>query len=400
MAGNPYDTTDPNVRKLWASKVWTNARAKSILLNPKYGFVGEGEQSYQDKAITLLRDFEKGPGDTLTISLMQDAYGDDGTVGTQQIVGQEGTHDHTTFSMTVNIQRFGHKKQGVYVDAQRVPFKHGEECAAHNTAKWVTRRDVCLMNHLCGNTFQTDARYTGNNTIQAYDANHIYRIGSGLGSGTDQGVGGSSANILDVHTLDALSDIAESLTPPIRPFYIDGNPYYGIICHDWVISRMRQADTTWYAEMRDALKGGMIKNNPIFGRALGMHNNVLIFRDKMVVRGINSSTGAKVANTRRNVFFGAGALAMAYGVVSKDGDKDHLVWHHLIEDAGMTYNAYAMASWGCKRLTFKDPTGTDRAYGSIVVTSYAADQMAYNIPTGPTGQYYSTYDYGQRDGTS
>lgn len=392
MPSDFYDTTRPEVPKLWAKTTWWDYRLRSNMFNPAWGMVGDDPETYP---FVNIDDFEKGPGDKITLSLHH-LIGGRGAVGAEQLEGKEQVTDTSTFTMLVDVLRHAVKCNAILVNKQRIPFNEMRD-ASRALRDWHDeRRTVRVINHLCGNSRQTDLAYTGNNTVAEPDSLHIYRCGYGLGASNDQTVGGNSSAIFDVDILPELVTIAETMTPPLKPWIYKGNPIYCLAMHPNVEQTLRKSNTKWYDEAVAALQGGLFKDNPLFGRAIGYKNGVLLLREPYIVQGKNSSTGAAVTNCRRNVFFGAGAVLMGNGVVSKDGDKEGLVWSHAFWDYGMKYGAAATMSVGCKAIRFNDQTNTARDLGRIVVSSYAAEQAyAYQIATGAVGSYTDTYDKGQ-----
>src|SRR5690242_16937258 len=150
-AGNPFSTTDPNVVKLFASETWYNARIADAMTDPRYKLAGGGKAGYKKFPIVNIDDFEGGPGDTLTLSLMQDVDGR-GTVGGEQIAGTETMHGYDTFQLKCQTQRFAHKVLGLFVDPQQVPYDAKSDAQGSVVDRYVRRRAVVLANHLCGNS--------------------------------------------------------------------------------------------------------------------------------------------------------------------------------------------------------------------------------------------------------
>lgn len=383
-----YLADDPSTQKLWGRKVWRGYRRGDAFWDEKNGLVGTDETRHP---IVMLDDFEKGPGDELTQTFIHQ-IGGRGVVGDEQLEGKETTIDSVTFKMKVDSLAHAVRTRG-RMNGQRVHFKPMEE-AENMLREWAKkRRSVGMINHLCGNSRQTDLAYTWNNTVSEPDSEHIYRINQGLGSSNDQTVGADNTAKLTIGLIDTLLDYAESSTPPLLPFYIDGNPYYGMIIHPWSASDLR-ASTDYKDIQTAALQGGLITKNPIFTRANGVYRNVIILTDHHVPQGKHSGTGAAVANTRRNVFFGAGAVAMGYGRPVPGEDGDHMKWTKATWDFGRKFGAAVELCAGMKSINFKDPTGTVRDLGRIVVTTYTQDRRAYVLPTGPQ-TYVTTYDEGQ-----
>ncbi len=390
MPDGPYDTTDPETVKLWAKKVWYDWRLSSSFFNPKYKFVGDDPET---NPIVEINDFEGGPGDEITYTLLH-LIGGRGAIGAEQLEGRGQVQDSSTFKMKVDILRQEVKVPGALINPQRVPWKVMKETSRALRAWFDERREVIVANHMCGNSRQTDLAYTGLNTVNEPDTQHIYRVGLGLGTSNDQSL--TSSNVFDVDIIPELINIAETQTPPMKPWVLNGNPYWGLWLHPNVIQQLRKTSTKWYDEAKAALQGGMVQGNPIFSRALGMKHNVLIFSEPKITQGKNSSTGLPVSNTRRNVFFGAGALMMGYGVLSKSGDGDRLSWSSAATDHGMKLFTAATMCMGAKTIRAADLTNTARDLGRIVVVSYAAEQsFPYRIPAGPLGSYVDTYDMGQ-----
>lgn len=362
-----YLPNSAETQKLWSKRLWSDYRIADALFNEKYKFVGDDPDS---NPIVVIDDTSRSIGDEVTLTLSLQLSGR-GVIGDDVLEGKEIPIETETFKFKIDEQVQGVKTRG-RMNGQRVSFNTLEEGKKKLRDWWKTRRAVSVINHLCGNSLQTDLAYTGLNTVAAPDTLHIYRQGSGLGAGDDSVVNGDSARKFAIEQLDVFPTIAEQLPVPIRPFMIDGNPYYGYLAHPNTIEDMRVTSGKWYDVMKSALSGGQYRNNPIFTRALGMWRNVLIFSEPHITHGNHSS--AYQTNTRRNVFFGAGAVVIGYGRHDRGG-KEHFRWYSGTWDHGRKYYASAGMIWGCKGTRFND-AGTVRDYGKIVHTVYAADRVA------------------------
>lgn len=377
-----FDTADPSTNKLWAKRLWTSFRKKDVIWDDG-GLIGSNPD---ENAIVVKDEFQKSTGDKLTMTISYQVQGR-GVIGDDVLEGKEVPIETKTMSMVIDEQAFGYRSRGV-MNGQRVNFDVLDECRRKNRDWWATRRAVAGINHLCGNSRQTDLAYTGLNTITEPDANHIYRVNQGLGASNDETVGGDNTAKIDIGIIDKLVTIAESLDQPIPPMIYKGNPYYGLIIHPFSAEDLRSTSAKWYEVMVNALQGGQVNDNPLFNRAMGMWRNTLIFVDPHVPAGKHSGTGASVRNSRRCVFFGAGALCVAYGRRER-GTKEHFVWHSGTWDHGRKYYGSSSCVWGVKGAEFPDPAGTTRLNGRIVVTVYSLDRLAY------TYNGVTTYDYGQ-----
>lgn len=368
-----YNTDAPETVKIWSKELWREYRKADAIWDESNGFTGP---DVTKNPIISVDDMQKTSGDEITIVLRLQGFGE-GVVGDEVLEGKETSISTTTFKMKIDDQAMGWKSRGV-MTGQRVNFDALAESRDMLSDQFKTRRAVTAANHLCGNTRQTNLHYLGSNLPQEPDSNHAYQVGAGLATLAEESL--APSNLFDLDTIDELVTSAEALSPPIRPMIYKGNPYYGLLIHPYVMADLRKSSSRWYQVMIDAVKGGRIDGNPLFTRAAGMWRNVLIFVEPHLVQGRNSSTGAAVANTRRNVFMGAGALALAYGRVER-GTMDKFRWYNSTYDHGRKYYGSAGLVWGLKAPRFV-VNGTSRDYGKIVVSSYSVDRKLYEIPGG------------------
>lgn len=361
-----YDTSRNEVVKLFSKLLWSEFRKKDALFDPQYGFVGKSE----DNLFWYIDDANKSSGDKVTVpySWQIDSAG---VTGNEILEGKETSIDTTDFSLVIDKQRFG-VRTGGEMNQQRVHFDTVKEGKNKLADIWKRRQAAVLMNHLCANTPKaSNSKYNGFNTISAPDSQHIYRPNSvandqSLTAGTDD---------FDLSDVDTMVTMAELLTPPVRPFIFKGNPYYAIFMHPDQVLDLRANNSQWYNTMQNALTGGKVDDNPLFTRALGMWRNCLFFSDPFVRRGINSSTSALVSATRRSVFCGAGAAAIACGRHS--GLKENQFrWFSSTWDHGDKYYCSASRIWGVKAVRVNDPDATARDIGKIVYPTSCTDTIS------------------------
>lgn len=367
-----YDANSAETVKLWSKRLWSEHRVADSVFNPKLGLTGDDPDT---NAFVLIDNMQKTEGDEVTIPIVLELDGATtrGTIGDEILEGKEAEITTSTMKMKIDEARIGVRTRG-RMNNQRVTFDTFEVSKKKLSNLWKQRRAVCAINHLCGNTTQTDLAYTGLNTVQAADSQHIYRVNQGLGASDDQTVKADTTAKFDVNVIDELVTIAEQVTVPIAPFMLGGNPYYGMFVHPNQIRDLRNKSSQHYAAMLAALQGGRIDGNPLFTRAIGMWRNVLLFSEPYLTQGIHSSTGAYQSDTRRAVFFGAGALAIAYGR-HDSGSKEHFRWYSGSWDHGAKYYASASMIWGVKAPRYTI-AGTARDYGKIVVTTYAKEAIS------------------------
>src|SRR5208282_1380565 len=84
-----------------------------------------------------------------------------------------------TYSVNVFIDQLRHAVRSAgKMSEQRVTFDVREECRMGLTDWFADRLDYWFFNQICGNTAQSDTRYTGNQATVAPDAAHKKYINS------------------------------------------------------------------------------------------------------------------------------------------------------------------------------------------------------------------------------
>lgn len=376
-----YDINDQSTNKLWSKELWSQFRHSDAVFDDRHGFLGKDPDS---NAFVLVDDMMKSTGDEVTITIRHQVAPSRGVIGDEVLEGKEFSITTKPFKFHIDDQLHGWQSRGI-MNGQRVKFDTLEESKNGLLDWWKTRRAVAAVNHLCSNTRQTDVAYTGLNAVQAIDTGHIYRVNQGLGASNDQTVGADATAKFDVNIIDDLVTIAESSDVPIKPFMFKGAPHYGMFIHPYSAADLRASSSKWYDVMKSALQGGYLDDNPLFTRAMGVWRNVIIFVEPYIVQGTHSGTSAAVSNSRRNVFFGAGALALAYGRTER-GTLEHFRWHNGTWDHGRKFYGSAGCVWGMAAPRFEDPDGTTRANGRIICTCYSLERITSSYPD--KGQSY------------
>lgn len=83
-----------------------------------------------------------------------------------------------------------------------------------------------------------------------------------------------------------------------------------------------------------------------------------------VSTGVNSSSGAIVANARRAVLLGAQAAAVGFG---KNNGPTNYNWNEELIDHKRQLEVSILTMWGLKKTVFDN-----QDFGAVVVSSYAA----------------------------
>jgi N4-gp56 family major capsid protein len=224
-------------------------------------------------------------------------------------------------------------------------------------ADWFADRfDTCLFNQLCGYTAQTDTRFTGNNAVAAPDTNHIFRPNSRT---TDESLTtGDEFNLAIIDKMVARAyqfNNAAGTGNPIRPMRAQGRKLWVLFVHDHQIYQLRSSASagTWVDYQKSAITGGDLEN-PLFkgGDLVGEYNGVLLHRAPRVTNGVNSTTGASVANARRAVMCGAQAAMFATGRDFGAGQENKFSWVEESFDYGNQLGVSAGSIFGLKKTRF------------------------------------------------
>jgi N4-gp56 family major capsid protein len=246
------------------------------------------------------------------------------------------------------------------IDAQRVPFNLRDEAKMGLKDWFANRFDTCMFNHLGGNTLVTDMRYAGNNAIVA--PTRIYRGG---GAGDDATINADNTKTMNLGIIDALVERAKTATPLIRPIRVGGEDKYLMFLHDYQVTDLRTNTSSgqWLDIQKAALAGGVGTKSPIYTGALGEYNRVILHESFRVPMGI-SNAGTQQTSTRRAVFCGAQAGAIAWGKEFSEGN--HYKWIEELFDYERELGVSTQTIWGLKKTIFN---GLD--FGAQVATTYA-----------------------------
>jgi len=362
--------TEFGVNHPLAVKVWSKALANEAYRRTFIGkFIGQSEDSLIQEKV----DLKKSAGDKITCGLNVQLQG----AGVQGDATAEGNEEALQFyddSLVVNQLRHQTRTKGRMTE-QRVPYDLRRVMRDRLADWWAQRMDASFFNHVCGNTAQTDTKYTGNNATIAPSANRILRAGN---QSDDQSL--TSSDKFELQYIDIARQTAETASvendtgPLIRPLRMEGNDYYVMFLHDYQVHDLRtnSASGQWLDIQKAAMQGGDVTNNPIFTGALGVYNGVILHKASRVTNGVHSSTGAAVANTKRAVLCGAQAAMIAFG--SSNGATRYS-WVEEMFDYGNQLGVSAGSIFGLKKTKFipaDDSSTNAEDFGAVVVSTYAA----------------------------
>lgn len=349
MAMTEFGVNDPSARKLWSKKL------ERVALKATFfgGFIGEGSNSLvQEKTET-----KKGAGDEVTTTLRAQLEGD-GVMGDGTLEGNEEALSTFTDKLRIDQLRHAVRSKGK-ASEQRVPWKMRSEAKDGLTDWWAARFDQSLFNHACGYTPQTDLRYTGMNVVRPPST--IIRP-SGA---NDQSL--TSADKFSLSMIDKARTAAVR-SRGMRPIKINGKDHWAMVLSPEQVEDMRTntAAGQWLDIQKAAMAGGKVDDNPIATGMLGVYNGVMLYENTRTTRGVHSTTGAPVANTRRAPLLGAQALSIAFGqgydsTTSAD-------WNEELFDYGNQLGVEAGFIYGINKNRWD---GED--FGVVVVTTYSSN---------------------------
>ena len=365
MAATSFGTNDPLAVKLWSKKLSVEALKQTWASK----FMGDGT----DAIIQIKDETKKSAGDQITFGLRVQLTSA-GIVGDGTLQGNEEALATYSDSVTINQLRTA-VRNGGRMTAQRVPFDLRQEALSGLRDWWAGRIDLCSFNQLCGNTVQTDTRYTGLNATVAPDSGHILRVNSNEASAASI----STTSTFTLTLLDQAVERARSFDPnvvsntttdgvqsgyPLRPCNINGSEYYVAVLHPAQITSLRALSSSagnWFDIQSSALKGGEIEDNPIFTGALGMYNNCVLHGDARIQLACDTTTAK--SNARRAVFLGAQAAVIGFG---RDNGPERFTWVEELFDYENQLGVSAGTIFGMVKTTFNS---TD--FGVIALETYA-----------------------------
>jgi len=338
---NQWPVDHPQARKYWASDLFKE------LLKKTYAFRFMGTS---DNSLCQVRNELKGDGDRVRVSLRIQLSGA-GVLGDNTQEGNE--EDLTIYHDDLYINQLRHAVRSTgKMSEQRIPYNVRALARDALADWWADRFDYWFFNQLSGNTDETDTRYTG---LQAAIApENILEPRTSLTSTASM----STADIMSVKLIDWAIEKAKLRTYPMRPVKVGGKDYWVLFIHPYQETDLRRNFTAgeWGDIMRARLEGGEGTDNPIFSGAIGVYNNTVIHSTHRLP--------APTTTTRRAIFCGAQAAAIAFGKGYSTGSKYD--WNEEFFDYKNQLGVEAGTIAGLKKLQFNSVD-----FGSMVIPTYA-----------------------------
>lgn len=353
MATTAYPVGAPEAVELWSRRLAREALKKTYVQR----FIGDSS----DSLIQIKDETSRGPGSRVTCILLNLLEGD-GILGDGTLEGNEESLETFTDNLFIDQLRHAVRSDGKMTE-QRIPFSIRDN-AMDVLAKWFSDiLDTSFMNQIAGNTAQTKLQRTGNNAPIAPDAASAFRADKN--KTTDQSL--DQGDEMTLSLIDDLLVTAKVRSPQIRPITMNGNEYWCMFLSTEQ-SRDLQKDVAtvganWQRIHEAALAGGDLTENPIFTGALGMYKNVILHESTRVPRGVNSTTGASVADTSRAILCGAQAAFLAFG---QGHSFNNMGWTEELFDYGNQLGVSAALIYGMKKARFNN-----QDFSTLTLTTFA-----------------------------
>ena len=364
MATKTYATGDAEVAKIWSKRLAREALKKT----QAFDYMSDSTEALGK----IEGDTQKAAGDRVTTTLRLQPSGD----GVTENETQEGNEEAlATYTDNLYINELSHAfRSNKTISQQRVPWSLGKEMNNVLVDWWKARIDTVFFNHLCGYTpANTQAgstlKYAGFNTIVAPTSGR--QLWTEAGTSDDQSLD-STGDEMTLPMIDKCVELAETggsgSLMPIRPIGgLPGGADYVMFLHPTQVTSLRLSTATngWMDLQKAMLQGGKGDESKIWKGGLGVYNRTLLVSSTRVTKGVHSSTGAAVNNTRRGVFCGAQALTCAFG--QGYGPEEWKVKEESF-DYGRQVGTNGLNIFGMKKSAYNSSD-----FATIVVSSYAAD---------------------------
>lgn len=336
--------------------------------------------------IRRLDDTTRSPGDQVTIS-WNERITQAGFIGMQSGEGLANPLEYYTDKLYINqLRQIIENPAPFTIDIQRVNYNIPED-SYRQLSEWMKVRSVLgSFNQLAGNTATTltwdGVSYTGSNIVQLTGLNspiapsttsNVPRVWRQNSDTHDQDVGADTSATAKLTDILQCELYAQAYQPYIRPLSetseIKFHYYVHTQCYMDLIN-----DTQSPGQFRD-IQQSLITS----GRGEGeiqrsfVYSQTRVFNSDKLPQGVNSSTAAAVANTRRNVFCGRDAAACAFGRGFggngrfADNDAYGFVVKTDYTDTGQMQRIAMSGIFGIKKIVFNS-----NDEGVIVVVNYSA----------------------------
>ena len=347
MAEVLYGLNDTQDVKRWSMQLMREAIAQTFWMR----WASKSPTS----PLYIRDDLQKGAGSTIQFHLRVKGTGA-GVLDDNELEGKE--EGMTDYSDTVILHQLRHAfKSGGRLSEQRVTWQVRSEIKDLAVDWFSERVDTALFNLACGNTAQTDKRYTFGETPTAPST--VFYGGDATSDATLE-----SGDDFTLAMVDKAVNKAKIMEPQIRPIKWRGQDYYIVVLHPNQVRQLRDAGSVWFSTMQNALTGGTVDGNPLFTGALGAWNGVVFFENNRVTKGVSATTTA-IDEVRRGILLGAQGMGLAYG---QEYDTGRYSWVEEPKDYANKLGVAIGQIHGAAKLVYNSVD-----YGIIGLHSYSDD---------------------------
>lgn len=280
MADWTFTTGNALTRKAWAKKWWIEAKTESFFYGN--GLVGVDEEN---DIIVDLRDLEAEQGDNITYGQIRELSGG-GVSGDGNMEGNEEAPVTYDDDVTLDQQRNAIRLKG-RVSGQRPSDKRLRNKANTLLKRWMAEKiDQDLFNAL--GTSPTKVIYGGDATTP---------------SDVEAG------DYMTLSLIDQAAVYSKKATPKIMGKMVNGKRHYCWVGSPDQASDIRQRDAAWNQNQMNATMRS--EKNRVFGQALGIYSNTVLYDHERVATTITWGTGGNLAGAT-SLFMGVGSGVIAY----------------------------------------------------------------------------------------
>ena len=341
-----YSLNHPLAVKRWSKGLMKESLKSTSVMQ----FMGTSSNNI----VQIKTELGKEAGDKVTFGLRLQLDGA-GIAGDDTLEGNEEALVTYSDSVTIDQLRHAVRSKGK-MSEQRVPFTVRDESRDGLADWWADRYDTAFFNQVCGNTGQSDTRYTGMQATVAPSTNRIiYQNQASEASLTASDT--FTLELIDYAVEMAMTGGSSTDQIPLVPLRIGNEKKFVMFLHPYQVTDLRTNTSTgqWLDIQKAAMSGGKVSGNPIFTGALGEYNGVVLHQ--------NTRVPSVTTSTRRAVLCGAQAVAMAYG---RNKNKNTYSWNEELFDYGNQLGVSAGCIWGMKKTQFNSED-----FGVVTVSTYA-----------------------------
>ena len=332
----------------WSAKDLVEARAEMWLQN--LGLIGEGPEF----PIQVFTELTKDAGDTINVPLRLKLTGS-GVRGDADIEGQEEALVYRNDSFTVDYLRNGVLTPG-RMSEKRSRIDIRKDGASALKDWWGEIFEQTILNHMVGNTDETFPA----TALAPSNERDLY---GGAGNTAESQIVNNITDRLMLYDISLLKQRAQAATPRVRPFKINGRPWYVLVVHPNVLFHLKHNEGTgkltdqWRLAQENAQMRG--DEHPLFSGAAGIWDGVVIVEHELMPLFTNASS----VTVARSVLLGAQALALGFGSAP--------TWDEVLRNGNSQLGIYYGAIWGVKKLRYTVPDGANQDFGLYTFSSNA-----------------------------